>query len=245
MTDDLRPKLGNTTRDLVTSIARGTTGMVPVVGSLIAEVVGNVIPNQRIDRIVRFVELMEARLGSLEQGILRTKLLHPEAVDILEDAFTQAARATTQSRLEHIANIVANGLRPEDLEVAQVKRMLWLLGQLNDEEIVILRSGLARTREELLADTDFRRNNEPLLAPDATDLGSNEEEIEEAALKASYRQHLFDLGLVRHRFRSPRRGELPEFDIKTGMIKAQGSDLTRLGRMLIEYLDLIPNWYRS
>ena len=45
------PKLGNTTTDIVTSLVKGGIGMVPAVGSLIAEIVGNVIPNQRVDRI--------------------------------------------------------------------------------------------------------------------------------------------------------------------------------------------------
>src|SRR5262245_24201246 len=103
-------KLGTTTTDLLASLARGTTGMVPVVGSLIAEVVGNIIPSQRVDRIVRFVELLETRLGILEQEVLKERMAAAPVIDILEDAFTQAARATSQERLEQIANLVANGL---------------------------------------------------------------------------------------------------------------------------------------
>ena len=209
-----------------------------------AEVVGNIIPNQRVDRIVRFVEMLEQRLGNLEQESLRSKLLDPPVVDILEDAFTQAARATTQERVEHIANVVANGVSAEELNEGETKRMLWLLGQLNDSQIVFLRGNLAPTREEMISDADFRHKNEPLLAPEATDRGSTEDDLEEAALRASYRQHLFDLGLVRHRFSPPRRGQIPEFDQKPGMMKSSGTDVTRLGKMLLRYLNLIPSWYR-
>lgn len=245
MNKEQLPSLGNTSRDIVASLAKGTTGMVPFVGSLIAEVVGNIIPNQRVDRIVRFVELLEQRLGKFEEETLRRKLVDPQVVDILEDSFTQAARATTQKRLEHIANAVANGISAEDLDQAQVKRILWLLGQLTDEEIVILRSKLAQTTDDVHRDAEFREKHEQLLAPDVTHMGSSEDEFEEAALKASFHQHLFDLGLVRHRYRAPRRGELPEFDDKTGTIKPSGSDSTRLGRMLLRYLNLIPQWYRN
>ena len=41
MTASEQPELGNTSRDIVASLAKGTTGMVPLVGSLIAEIVGN------------------------------------------------------------------------------------------------------------------------------------------------------------------------------------------------------------
>jgi hypothetical protein len=236
-------KLGNTSTDIVTSLAKGITGAVPIVGSLISEIVGNIIPNQRVDRIVRFVRLLDERLGRIERAVLEARLLQPEVIDLLEDAFTQAARATSQDRLEHIASVVANGISAEELNQAQTKRMLWLLGQLDDAEIVILRSRLALTREDIDLDADFRNKHQELLAPDATHMGSSEDEFEEAALKRSYRAHLQDLGLVRARFKTPRRGELPEFDGDTGMLKAGGTEITRLGKMLLRHLDLIPDWY--
>lgn len=244
MAESETPKLGNTTVDIVTSLAKGATGMVPIVGSLISEIVGNLIPNQRVDRIVRFVQLLEERMGKLEQEVLRTRLMAPETVDILEDAFTQAARATSQERLEHIANVVANGIAAEELNQAETKRMLWFVGQLNDAEVVILRSKLAMTGEDVSADAEFREKHTELLAADATHMGSSDDEFEEAALKTSYRQHLHDLGLIRQRFKKPKRGEFPEFDQKTGMMKMSGSDVTQLGRMLLRYLDLIPPWYQ-
>lgn len=238
-----QPKLGNTSTDIVTSLAKGITGAVPIVGSLISEIVGNIIPNQRVDRIVRFVQLLDERLGRIERAVLEARLLQPEVIDLLEDAFTQAARATSQERLEHIASVVANGVSAEELNQAQTKRMLWLLGQLNDAEIVILRSRLAQTHEDFDLDAEFRDKHQELLAPDMTHMGSSEDEFEEATLKKSYRAHLQDVGLIRTRFRTPRRGELPEFDDNTGMLKASGSDITRLGTMLVRYLDLIPSWY--
>ena len=237
------PKLGNTTTDIIASLAKGTTGMVPIVGSLIAEIVGNVIPNQRVDRIVRFVELLEERLGKVEQEVLQARFAQEAVVDLFEDAFTQAARATTQERLEHIANIVAQGIAPEEFDEAETKRMLWILGQVNDAEIVVLRSRLAQTGEDHDADREFHEKHKILLAPNATHLGSSDDEFEEAALKDSYRQHLHDMGLLRKRFRKPKRGELPEFDDKTGMMKAGGSDVTRFGKMFLRYLNLIPDWY--
>lgn len=244
MRDANSPHLGNTTTDIIVSLTKGGIGAVPFVGSLIAEIVRNVIPNQRVDRIAEFVRLLGERFAKIEQDVLNAKLIEPRVVDLLEDGFIQAARATTPDRLEHIANVVANGISAEQQAEAESKRMLWFLGHLDHAEVVILRSRLAQTREDVIADAEFRMKHEELLAPDATVMGSSEDEFEQAALKASYRRHLHDLGLLRERFKKPKKGELPEFDEKTGMMKASGSDVTRLGRMLLRYLNLIPSWYQ-
>jgi hypothetical protein len=49
-------------------------GSVPFVGSLLAEVAGNVLPNQRIDRITKFAEALERRLANLEHEFIQTQL---------------------------------------------------------------------------------------------------------------------------------------------------------------------------
>ena len=230
--------------DHITSLAKGVFGAAPVIGPLAAEIIGNIIPNQRADRIVRFVQKLDDRLKHLKQEVLRQRTTDPQFIDIMEDAFFQAARAVSDERLDHIANVVANGISAEELNHALTKRMLWLLEQLNDAEVVVLRSKLAMTREDFDVDAEFREKHAQLLAPDTTDRGSSEDEFEEAALKTTYRAHLHDLGLTRKRFKRPKRGELPEFDDKTGMMKANGADITRLGKMLLRYLSLIPSWYQ-
>lgn len=243
MTESAKPELGSTTTDLIASFAKVGAGQLPIVGSLVSEVVGNIIPNQRVDRIAEFVRLLDERVSDVEQSLLTERFKQPEVVDVLEDAFIQAARATSQERLEHIANIVANGISPDELNTAETKRMLWLLGQLNDSEVILLRSKLGKTREDAQADAAFREKHEELLVPDTTVTGSAEEEFDKAALTGSYKQHLHELGLLKKRFKRPKRSELPEFDHKTGMMNSSGSELTRLGKMLLRYLDIIPDWY--
>jgi hypothetical protein len=245
MDQDTRQRSLTTNRvDGLTSLARGVLGAAPFVGSVLAEIVGHVIPNQRVDRIVEFVRLLDERIQQIEKDFVKTRMQEPGNVDLLEDAFIQASRATTQERLRHIANIVVKGLSTEDMNQTESKRMLWLIGQLNDAEIVLLRSRLATTREDYERDAAYQTLHSKLLAPDATHLGSTEDELEAAALISSYRQHLHDLGLMRQRFKKPKRGEFPEFDEKTGMMKESGSDVTRMGKMFLRYLDLIPDWYQ-
>lgn len=233
--------LKNKPVDWAVVLTKGGLGAIPFVGSLLAEVIGNVIPCQRHDRLARFLKMLDERLQTVEHETLKARLAQPEVVDVLEDSFFQAARAVTEERLEHVTNVVSNGLSAEQLDTAETKRMLWLLGQLNDAEIIILRGVLTDTIDEL-DDEEFRQIHAQLLAPDMTCDDSTEDEFDEAAIKSSYRQHLFDIGLITHRFQRPRQGELPEFDPSTGMMKSGGTEVTRLGRMFLRYVKLIPDF---
>jgi hypothetical protein len=53
----------------------------------------------------------------------------------------------------------------------------------------------------------------------------------------SFKAHLVRLGLLKIIFQKPKKGELPEFDEKTGMIKAKRHGITSLGRLLIRRID--------
>ena len=44
-------------------------------------------------------------------------------------------------------------------------------------------------------------------------------------------------GCSEFRFKKPKRGELPEFDEKTGMVKVGGYEITSLGRLLLRSID--------
>lgn len=241
MTDEL-PSLKTNTADYVTLLAKGTFGAIPFAGPIAAEIIGHIIPNQRADRLVRFVQLLEERVKHLEQKSFREKCLQPENVDLVEDALFQASRVKSEDRLEYIANIVANGLIAEDPKQAEASKMLWLLERLNDVEVIILRSRLVQTHDDIDRDAEFREKHGAIIAPRGIHMGSSWDEIEEAAIHTSYKQHLVELGLLRPNFKRLKKNEIPEFDAKTGMVKANGHNITMLGKMLLRYLNLIPEW---
>ena len=226
--------------DQLTSAAVGLVGFAPFVGQLAGEIISNVVPNQRVDRITKFVVALEERIASVEECVRVERCEQAEFVDVMEDAFIGASRALGEDRITQLAELVASGIKEEQLRYAEVKQMLRLLEQINDIEVVLLRARLATTSEERQADADFRNTHAAMLEPKAPHMRSSKEEFDEASLHKSYYAHLVDLGLLRRRFRKPKRGELPEFDEKTGMMKAGGHEVTRLGRMLLRYIGQMP-----
>lgn len=85
--------------------------------------------------------------------------------------------------------------------------------------------------------TEFWAKHGDALKEPTAYMGSSQEEIDKNTVFQTHKIHLTNLGLLKPRFKKPKRGELPEFDEKTGMIKASGYDSTSLGRLLLRSID--------
>ena len=221
--------------DIATIIGKGLLGSIPVVGPLAAEIVGAVITNQRIDRIESLLKLLESKIQEDDRPKVKEKITSPESIDLIEDSFIQASRALSEERKDYIASLLKNSLTDEALKHIEYKRLLSLLGELNDLEVLILKSHTLRRGQP--EHDEFWEAHEGALTPPFAHMGSTEEEIDKHTIYQTHNLHLTNLGLLKPRFKKPKRGELPEFDEKTGMIKAQGYDITGLGGLLIRSID--------
>lgn len=221
--------------DLVAIFSKGIVGGIPFVGPLAAEIIGATIPNQRIDRIESLLRLLEDKISEQDRPKIEERIKSPESVDLVEDAFIQGSRALSEERKEYIAALLKNGLTDDQLEHVEYKKLLSLLGELNDIEVLLLKShSLSRRDEEY---ETFKETHKDALMPRPVHLQSTQEELDKNAIFQTHRLHLVNLGLLKMNFKKPRKGEVPELDEKTGMMKAQGYDITSLGRLLIRSID--------
>jgi len=238
MTENKVVNLNDNNLDRAVTLAKGVLGAAPVVGSIMAEVVGAIIPNQRIDRIVRFVEILNNKLDTISQDIIRLKVQDEYFIDLLEDSFILASRAITDERKEHIATVIKNSIIHEELSHLEEKRLLNLLSELSDAEIIMLQfyALIGQDQKEYLV-----KHRDILEAP-IVHMGSSKEEINREAIYKTFKQNLVSLNLLTPRYVKPKKNELPEFDDKTGMMKVNGYNITTLGRLLLTYLDLKPGF---
>lgn len=217
------------------AVGMGTLGLLPYAGPILAEIVGAIIPNQRIDRIARFAEILDGKLTELDKELLEQKMRTEEFVDLFEDGAFQAARALTDERKERIAALLKNSLSSDDLDHVQEKQLLSILGQLNDAELVILKHyGLDMDPRQ--AEAFFDEHEDTIRGP-VVFMGSPQEDADRGAVNQTYRNHLRRLGLVRATYKKPKKGELPEWDLKTGMLKASSDRIAPLGRLLLRHID--------
>lgn len=217
-------------------LLKGITGAIPFIGPMIAEIVGEIIPAQRIDRMGELLHILNDKLSRLEisQEELSQKMKEEPYVNLLEEGMWQAARSSSRERKEYIASLLANGISSENLHELEENILLSILSQLNDNEVIILYSYTMTVRR----DPEFQQKHENILMKPLAHMGSDQDELDKATIYDTYREKLVRLNLLHKKFKKPKKGEFPEFDEKTGMMKASGYSLTPLGMLFLKYIDM-------
>lgn len=221
--------------DIAAIIGKGVLGAIPFVGPLAAEIVGVLIPNQRIDRIESLLKLLESKIPEVDRAKVERNIYSQESIDLIEDGFIQASRALSEERKEYIASLLKNSLTEDEIKHIEYKRLLSMLGELNDLEVLILKSKTMHSDQP--ENKEFWEVHKNVLTSPMAHIGSSLEEIDKHTIYQTHKLHLANLGLLKPRFKKTKRGELPEFDDKTGMIKVEGYDITGLGRLLLRSID--------
>ena len=108
--------LENQLTDYVAAAAKSIVGEVPFAGSLLVEIAGGIIPNQRIERIAKFASILDSKIAHLERASIRAKVTDENFTDLAEEAMKQAARSITNERREYIASVRRIGLCEDALQ---------------------------------------------------------------------------------------------------------------------------------
>ena len=141
----------------------------------------------------------------------------------------RTTKRLTEERIGYIADVLQRGISEEQAKLSEKKFLMWLLGQLDDAEVILLAwLNMLPSRDE-----EFETKHWHIVRPRAAQKGSSQEELDDATLHESRKAHLRSLGLIRPRFRRTIKRQVPEFDDRTGMMKASGHDVTPLGRLLL------------
>jgi hypothetical protein len=220
--------------DYLASGAKAALSAIPFAGSLLAEVAGSIIPNQRVDRIADYAAKLEERITGLEEDRILKELHDEEFTDLIEESLRQASRAVSEDRREYLASLVASSLSTEAIKHAEAKHLMGILGELNDVEILWLRYYLVPT---IGGDEEFRELHKDVFEPVSATTSSSPAELDNHALRQSYREHLVRLGLVREHLRKGKDG-LPEFDKMTGQPKVSYWQVSQLGRILLRSIGM-------
>ena len=155
--------------------------------------------------------------------------------ELIHDGLQQAAQSLSDERRRYIATLIANGLKPEGIEVAQSKYLLRILDEINDVEIVWLRFYSVPT---IGGDSEFRDAQESVLAPIQATIGAPQEVLNKAYLQKNYKEHLAQLGLLDRLMKTDIRTGIPEINPSTGATEVAGYRLTGLGKLLLREIGL-------
>jgi hypothetical protein len=147
----------------------------------------------------------------------------------------QSARAIDDERIAQIASLLKNSLTDAELRHLQDKRLLQLLGELNDAEVVLLKSYTAAARR----DNKWNQKHEAILRSPRAYIGASQEQLDHATLHRQFEANLTRLGLLQPKVKSWKKGTLPDLDETTGQPKVSHFEITSLGRMLLRRIDFL------
>lgn len=218
-------------RDRLAAIGKGVVGLVPFAGGPLAEIVGSVIPGQRADRVTAYLRVLSDRVDELDAVVRHGLATNVEKIGLIEEGGFQAARATTKERIDRIVEVVQRGLNESDADIIRRKRLLLILGEIDNDELVLLNAyGRAYAGSDRNAFAAVSR-------PDPIHLQSTPRQLEENYLYEAGREHLLRLGLLARNYGNVKRGTLPEFDARSGDFK-HSVEVSGLGRMLLKEVGL-------
>ena len=228
-------KLDTTSADYVVTALRGIVGPLPIVGPMFSELAGVVVPNQRMERIAKFARDLERRLRDLEtaEGITN-RLSDDHFADLLEEGVRQASRSLSDERRQYLASLIVNGLSTENIQYSESRHLLRALEEMSDVEVVWLRF----YREPTMGgDEEFRERHENVLAPAVATFGSSQNKLDKEILQQSYKEHLWQLGMLERRYRLDNKSKQPKVD-RRGVQEVSGYSITPLGRLLLKQIGL-------
>lgn len=229
MTEKKSNDLDTNRLDYFVATFKGAAGIIPMFGPPIAEAVGTLIPNQRVDRIVKFALELESRVEDVETII--EKIRTPEGLDLLEDALYQSTRAMTDERRIYLANMLKNGLTKEEQTHAEKKKLFDILNQLNDNEIILLK--LYSLNLTIGQKPPFVTKHYDLIRPPSREQGVSDEERNRAIYRDTYNRTLHSLGLVTNDTRHLTK------DMETKSLSSTMPTVaTPLGHLLLEYIEV-------
>jgi len=86
--------------------------------------------------------------------------------------------------------------------------------------------------------SEFQTAHQTALTPVAATFGSDQDRMDRSAFQDSYKAKLVELGLLTPTYHmTGRRGMPPEYD-SSGSPRITGHEITRLGRLLVERIQL-------
>ena len=221
--------------DHLTASAKAVLGAVPFAGSLLAELAGVAIPNQRIDRVSRFAAELDRRLAGVEEEIVKKKWDEDEFLDLAEEVVRQAARATSEERIQYLALVLVKAMTDESVKDNERRHLLRILGDINDVEVV----WLAHYASVYVQGIDKFRDTHGEILEQKTyaEFDSDRARLQWSAMRDSYKYHLLNLGLLERELRV-NRDNSPEIDHVSRDFRYNYS-VSTLGLLLLEMIGFV------
>ncbi len=223
--------LNNNKTDYITSVLSSALGMVPYAGDFLSEIVKQVIPDQRTDRIVKFVEDIALELKEQKCDIdeLKQKFNNNYKYGAyLTGCFRYITNEIYEEKINYYKKICISGITDNEKNLIHCERILKILSELDFYEIQYLRYyyDLKMASTKMMEDAIEKIGFDELKP--IYDMGMDESQIIDETYKQITLNNLEKNGLIEIKINM--RTSKPHYEITT------------LGRMILKkigYDDII------
>jgi hypothetical protein len=217
-----------TLADAVATFGGALLQLIPVVGPLLAEILKVTIPNQRLDRVVDFLRILQQEMDVAKLSLEQVRKGHEI---LIEDGILIALRTNSRAHYRRASKVIVEGLTTNVDGLAEERFLLSLLGELTDAEIVWLGSTISRDVQEQHAYHEAHRME---LSKSSTHIASSVGAKESSAVVDGYHSHLERLGLIRpiYNMEGKRQGFVGDGSYRDVNLKAKKYKATHLGELL-------------
>ncbi|WP_194855589.1 hypothetical protein [Alloalcanivorax venustensis] len=222
-------KLQSNRVDSAVSIAKGVLGTIPFAGSAFSELIGQVIPNQRLDRIAAFLNELDKRLMKIE-----VEMLHQNqyALDLFEDSMYQSVKILSEDRNKYLAIFLKKSIDVDSASYSTRKQLLNILQDVTDDDLDVLIS-ISRYWYQPTARKNLLRS----LTVGQYDSLSDDERNEYEHARVSFGLHIATLSRlnlihVKYKETDP-EGHNAHIDRDTGLPEVEDCSLTNIGKLLL------------
>lgn len=127
--------------DVITTGVSAAVGMIPVVGGVLSPLVQMVIPNQRQDRIVKFITEISEKLEEMEYSIeqIEKKFTNYKYGAFTYKCINSVVNDMYDEKIQYYKNLCLNGLTSEEIELNQIERILQIFSEMDYFEILYLK----------------------------------------------------------------------------------------------------------
>lgn len=210
---------------------RSLVSAVPVAGGLLTEIVSVLIPNQRIDRVERFLLALADELYKSGNSQNLPTADGPK-LELVESGIRAASEIHSLSKTVQLAKCVSKGLSSDEAAALRAQRVLRIISELDPEEMIVL---LSYTKRSISDAEEFQEKYPSIFDVPSLYIGADQETRKRNAEYQAAERHLIALGLLSEEIR---------FDRDTDVVERFGSEirkdveLTMIGRLVLFYAGL-------
>ena len=226
--------LENNDSDTIASTVKLYSNIFPGLGPLLGEIICNYIPNQRLDRVAKYLSELSDTVEKLFDELNTNK----DKINLIETGLRISANSDFIEKCKWIANIVLKGLC-NDIKIPTAENIISIVSQLNHEQIIVLYYYVKYYSKPWTEKIEFSSKYKHLF-----DFGylitENRKEFDTLKNKEKYNFKILEnLGLLENDYSF---SKLPSFGVSNTV---DSNDVKMLQSQLYELNDNLIKYFRS